>query len=248
MSSKVLFAAVTLSAAVLCGGGRALACTNDNDCACGQVCSWPSGHVCVTAGTDPGWCGTSSECIYQGQTCSGTACTPAWTSSSVCILGTATTTTSSSTTSGAATSTHSAGSTSSTSGTSGASATTGAAGSTTGGSSGVIGTSCVNDVDCGCGYLCSWKGATPAKKCIAAVVAAADPGWCGTGSQACEYQGQTCQGTACSPGWTAASVCVSGGDGGTPPASSGGCSTAPGALTLAAAALGLGLLRRRRPV
>ncbi len=66
-------------------------CNNDVDCPCGDVCSWqpPNGttHIGVAASSgDPGWCGENNDnaCLYENQTCTGTACTPAWSSSSVC--------------------------------------------------------------------------------------------------------------------------------------------------------------------
>jgi hypothetical protein len=70
----------------------AAACTVDSDCQCGQVCSWMmTPHMCMAAdGGDPGWCQAgyaNNGCNYQGQTCSGTACAPAWTPSSVCLAG-----------------------------------------------------------------------------------------------------------------------------------------------------------------
>jgi hypothetical protein len=67
-------------------GGAPTVCNVDTDCPCGDVCSWAqSTHLCVLASTgDPGWCDGTPNCLYQGQTCSGTSCTPAWTQQSVC--------------------------------------------------------------------------------------------------------------------------------------------------------------------
>jgi len=84
------------------GTGGGTSCTNDHDCDCGQVCSWVAphdvNHVCVDAsGGDPGWCsGGATDCLYEGQTCSGVTCAPPWSSASVCLKtvssGTGTTT------------------------------------------------------------------------------------------------------------------------------------------------------------
>jgi hypothetical protein len=42
-------------------------------------------HTCVAASKgDPGWCDTTSNCLYQGQTCLAPTCMPTWTSASVC--------------------------------------------------------------------------------------------------------------------------------------------------------------------
>ena len=93
----ILVACLFLSFQAACGssgssgtggttGGAGSTCNVDGDCTCGQVCSWKQDpHACVNAdGGDPGWCNTSPNCLYQGQSCSGTSCTPAWTSASVC--------------------------------------------------------------------------------------------------------------------------------------------------------------------
>jgi uncharacterized protein (TIGR03382 family) len=86
---------VLLSTTLVGGVALAIACNNDPDCPCGDVCSWAtSTHTCVAAdGGSPGWCGTgNTNCLYQGQTCntSMNMCMPAWTPSSVCLQGTAT--------------------------------------------------------------------------------------------------------------------------------------------------------------
>jgi hypothetical protein len=67
-------------------GGAPTTCNVDTDCPCGDVCSWAQNtHVCVLASSgDPGWCDSTPNCLYVGQTCSGTSCTPAWTPQSVC--------------------------------------------------------------------------------------------------------------------------------------------------------------------
>jgi hypothetical protein len=82
----------TLAATLVAAQAQAF-CTNDDDCACGQVCSYDgTGQNCVQAGTDPGWCTQGGPqnggCLYEGQICCGIYCYPAWTSSSVCTNGT----------------------------------------------------------------------------------------------------------------------------------------------------------------
>jgi len=57
--------------------GVGWACIVDSDCTTGtgcggQVCTFPGG-VCVNAGTDPGWCHSTTECKCKGEgaTCTG---------------------------------------------------------------------------------------------------------------------------------------------------------------------------------
>jgi hypothetical protein len=83
-------ALAVLPVALFAMQAQAQFCNNDNDCACGQVCSYnaPSGQACVTAGTDNGWCtlgAVDNGCLYADQSCCGIYCYPAWTSSSVCL-------------------------------------------------------------------------------------------------------------------------------------------------------------------
>jgi len=221
-------------------------CQNDVDCDCNQVCSWTHADPgcsnrcgnCVDGSSgDPGWCSdnnSSADCLYANQTCSFPVCTPPYQAGvSVCLKG-------QSTTGGA--------------GTTGG-GTTG--GGTTGGGTG--GTPCTNDVDCACGQVCSWLPPHQVNHvCVSAD--GGDPGWCNGNDSQCLYLGQTCDVTACTPAWSATSVCsetqgTSGGGtttGGTGPdagSTSGGgsgCSTAGGSFALMVGVLAIGILTRRR--
>ncbi len=82
--------AVTLwPAALLATQAQAQFCSNDNDCACGEVCSYDgAGQSCVAAATDPGWCtlgAVDNGCLYAGQSCCGIYCYPAWTPDAGCL-------------------------------------------------------------------------------------------------------------------------------------------------------------------
>ncbi|MFI5297111.1 MAG: hypothetical protein ACHREM_03355 [Polyangiales bacterium] len=77
-----LTAFATAVVALLFVAPPARACTNDTDCPVafcgGQVCSWKTGpHVCLPAGTDPGWCTvtTDCKCASSGATCIDNNCT-----------------------------------------------------------------------------------------------------------------------------------------------------------------------------
>ena len=76
--------------ALLATQARATFCNNDDDCACGQVCSYLGvGQACVAAGTDPGWCSQGQPdnggCLYAGQVCCGIYCYPAWSPDAGCL-------------------------------------------------------------------------------------------------------------------------------------------------------------------
>jgi hypothetical protein len=87
---KTLRALALLPFAIIATQAHATFCNNDDDCGCGQVCSYQGvGQTCVTAGTDPGWCSAGQPnnggCLYDGQICCGVYCYPQWSADAGCL-------------------------------------------------------------------------------------------------------------------------------------------------------------------